>query len=110
MPGIITHIVHFEYKPEVSGTERHLIASKFLALLDTCSLAGKPYILSATGGKNNSPEGASRGLEHSFVLTFATLEDRDYYLDKDPAHQIFKAEVGPKLAGACVMDFEAGVF
>lgn len=64
MPGnIITHIVHFQYKPEVSNTERYLVASKFLALLDTCSLAGKTYILSATGGKNNSPEGQHKGLE-----------------------------------------------
>ena len=48
--------------------------------------------------------------QHSFVLTFQSLADRDYYLDTDPAHQAFKAEVGTKLAGACVMDFEAGVF
>ncbi|KAK4703459.1 hypothetical protein P7C70_g2760, partial [Phenoliferia sp. Uapishka_3] len=99
-----------QYKSEVTNTERHLIASKFLALLDTCALNEKPYILSATGGKNNSPEGQTRGLEHSFVLTFASLADRDYYLDVDPAHQAFKADIGSKIASAVVMDFEAGVF
>ena len=67
MPGIIYHIVHFEYKQNILNSDRQLIASKFLALLDTCSLHGKRYILSATGGVNNSPEGQNKGLDVRWI-------------------------------------------
>lgn len=29
-----------------------------------------------------------RGYTHSFVLEFASLEDRDYYIREDPAHVV----------------------
>ena len=74
----ITHIVHFGYSPDISNTEKHLIASKFLLLQDTCLLpttgpatdrAGKPYIQAISGGKNNSPEPHNQGLEVSKLQT-----------------------------------------
>ena len=69
----ITHVVHFGYSAGVSNTEKHLIASKLLLLQDTCLLpaapgsarARQPYILSISGGTNNSPEQHANGLEVS---------------------------------------------
>ncbi|SCZ89237.1 BZ3500_MvSof-1268-A1-R1_Chr1-1g01049 [Microbotryum saponariae] len=140
--GLITHIVSFTYAPTVSSSEKHLIASSFLALKERCvlprnfyadtqaesdeaktvgvegeTLDGGRYIVECSGGCNNSPEGFSRGFEHTFILTFRNKQERDYYLDRDPAHQAFKEMLGGKLAddgkgliGVWVFDFEAGVF
>ncbi|KDE09510.1 hypothetical protein MVLG_00409 [Microbotryum lychnidis-dioicae p1A1 Lamole] len=140
--GLITHIVSFTYAPTVSSSEKHLIASSFLALKERCALPkdfyantqaeaesdearvegetldGGRYIVECSGGCNNSPEGFSRGFEHTFILTFRNKQERDYYLDRDPAHQAFKEMLGGKLAddgkskliGVWVFDFEAGVF
>lgn len=60
---MITHIVHFAYKPEIASNERQLLASRFLLLLESCQRDGQPYILSLTGGKQNSKEGVDKGLE-----------------------------------------------
>ncbi|GAA5859002.1 hypothetical protein JCM8547_003963 [Rhodosporidiobolus lusitaniae] len=119
MPNIITHIVSLCYKPSTSSAEKHLVGSRFLALQDQCLLpsswtaaedqAGKPY-LSVTGGRNNSPEGANKGFEHAWVVTFDSIEARDYYLDTDPVHQDFKAFVKDFVEDVFVVDFEAGVF
>lgn len=70
---MITHIVHFAYKPEVDLSTRHLLASRFLLLLESCKRDGKPYILSLTGGKQNSTEGVDKGLE---VCAFPHLSAR----------------------------------
>ncbi|GAA5969471.1 hypothetical protein JCM11641_008125 [Rhodosporidiobolus odoratus] len=107
--GLITHIVIFKLHPTVSDAERHLLASRFLALQDRCELDGKKY-LTVTGGKNNSKEGFEKGLEQAFVVTFETEKARDYYVDTDPAHNEFKELVKDKVADLLVVDFEQGVF
>ncbi|GAA5963406.1 hypothetical protein JCM3765_003059 [Sporobolomyces pararoseus] len=109
--GIITHIVSFKYKESTSSAERHLIASSFLALQERCldSTTGNPY-LAVTGGKNNSHEGLSNGYDHTFVVTFENEKARDYYVDKDEAHQKFKELAGVHVEKVFVFDFEAGVF
>ena len=50
------------------------------------------------------------GLTHGFVVYFESVEDRDYYVKKDPAHQEFVKSLGDIMAGARVLDFEPGVF
>jgi hypothetical protein len=44
------------------------------------------------------------------VSTFNSAEDRDYYVEKDPAHQAFIAKVKDLVEKAVVIDFENGVF
>jgi len=111
MPSI-QHLVQFAYKPEVTASHRQEVASAFLALKDECKHpdTAEPYILSLVGGKDNSPEGLADGLEHAFIVTFASAADRDYYTFKDPAHQKFKDLVVPRLAKGVVIDFEEGEF
>ncbi|KAG8350444.1 hypothetical protein FVEN_g13063 [Fusarium venenatum] len=50
------------------------------------------------------------GLTHGFVAIFNSTEDRDYYVEKDPAHQAFVAKVGSLLDKATVVDFTDGVY
>lgn len=50
------------------------------------------------------------GMTHGFVLHFSSLEDRDYYVEKDPAHAAFKKAVAEVLEKPLVLDFTDGVF
>ena len=43
------------------------------------------------------------GITHAFVIEFATVEDRDYYVAKDPAHQEFVRSLDGLLEKAQVM-------
>lgn len=100
-----------------------------LGLKDTCvhPTSAKPYILSFTGGKDNSPEGAQvgicslleilrdltasqNGITHAFSVEFESTEDRDYYVKSDPAHQAFIAFAGTVVEKAIVVDYTPGAF
>jgi len=50
------------------------------------------------------------GFTHGFVVEFATEEDRDYYVWKDPAHQAFVKKNTPKIDDVRVIDYENGVY
>lgn len=43
-------------------------------------------------------------------MEFASQEDRDYYVFKDPVHDAFKALAGKILEKGQVIDFTNGVF
>ncbi|GAA5836997.1 hypothetical protein JCM3766R1_006500 [Sporobolomyces carnicolor] len=108
--GIVTHIVSFRYKDAATDAERHLVASSFLALQSRCvGDDGQPY-LAVTGGRDNSTEHLSNGYHHSFVVTFENKEARDFYVERDAAHQQFKELAGRSVEQVFVFDFEAGVF
>jgi len=42
------------------------------------------------------------------VVEFESAEDRDYYVDKDPAHQDFAKFAGEIINGVKVVDYEPG--
>jgi hypothetical protein len=83
-----------------------------LALEDRCVKPDtkEPYIQSVTGGRDNSPEGMQQGITHIFIVAFASVDDRNYYLEQDEAHQALMAKHGQSLAKAQVIDFTPGVF
>lgn len=102
-----------------------------LALKDTCvhPTSAKPYIVSFSGGRDHSPEGAQvgvhpsedisilqhltalqNGITHAFSVEFESTEDRDYYVKSDPVHQSFVAFVGALLEKAIVVDYTPGEF
>jgi len=121
------------FKSTAPPAVQQTLASSFEALAQQClhPKTGKTYITSLKCGRQNSPEGMTKGLELIFVLEFEVsllplpsisrrfpsfncvatrslgenwwslviwidsadwqnLEDRDYYLDHDPAHVDFK--------------------
>ncbi|KAI5303960.1 hypothetical protein KEM56_007012 [Ascosphaera pollenicola] len=112
----ITHIVMFRFKSDLSAADVHdhgsFTASKLLALKDEClhPKTQTPYILSVTGGKDNSSEGIQHGITHAFVVQFANAEDRDYYCTTDPAHMKFVKNLQGKVEKAQAVDYEAGKF
>lgn len=50
------------------------------------------------------------GFTHGFVSEFESVEDRDYYLNRDPAHLEFVASLKNVVKGVRVLDFEPGKF
>ena len=49
-------------------------------------------------------------MSHAFVVQFSSDEDRDYYVNQDPAHDAFKQAAGTFIEKAVVVDFQNGVF
>ena len=114
-PGLIKHIVLFQYRETTTPTQRQEIEDRFHALKKS-TRGGEEYILSIESGPQNSPEGLHRDLEHGFIVTFRSQGDRNYYLGQplitdpdcyDRAHHEFKQFVGPHLKpnGVLVFDF-----
>jgi hypothetical protein len=120
-PGLLKHIVLFRYKDGVSAQQKRQIRDLFLRLAFQCRRNGRPYILSIETGAQNSGEGVDQELEQGFIVTFRSEGDRNFYVGKgivqkvgnyDPAHDAFKAFVGPFLhspidpTGVVVFDFK----
>ncbi|KIW01280.1 uncharacterized protein PV09_07319 [Verruconis gallopava] len=108
----IVHIVLFGFKPDATPAQVAKACADMLNLANTClhPETKKPYIRSTMGGKNNSKEGLAGDTTHAFVMWFESEADRDYYVEKDPAHQAFKQSLAGIIQSACVVDFETGVF
>ncbi|PQE09137.1 stress responsive A B barrel domain-containing protein [Rutstroemia sp. NJR-2017a WRK4] len=108
----LVHIVLFEFKPNASKEVIDDICKNMLSLAEQCvhPETKKPYILSASGGRDCSPEGHQGGFSHGFVSHFATASDRDYYLNSDEAHLAFVKKIGPVVQNVRVVDYEMGVF
>ncbi|GCB21504.1 probable protein Pop3 [Aspergillus awamori] len=108
----ITHIVMFQFKDGVSPEVIKDVCSRMLALKDNCihPTSQKPYIQAASGGLDNSPEGIQHGITHAFVVHFASAEDRDYYVAKDPAHQAFVKSLNGIIEKVQAIDFTDRVY
>lgn len=120
--AVITHVVAFRYKPEVTQQQRDDVLRRFLDLEHECTREGRPYIVSLVGGDcTQSAEKLTAGFEQVFVLTFRDRDDFAYYLGPpfastfDHAHDAFKKFAIPLLSvdddgatnGALVLDVEA---
>ncbi|GJN71327.1 hypothetical protein PLICBS_005390 [Purpureocillium lilacinum] len=83
-----------------------------LRLKDKClhPTSSRPYIRSSVGGLDSSIEQRQDGITHAFVVEFDSVEDRDYYVQRDPMHKAFVESMLPKLEKAQIIDFSPGVF
>ncbi|EUC32756.1 hypothetical protein COCCADRAFT_37359 [Bipolaris zeicola 26-R-13] len=107
-----THLVLFQFKQGASAFAIKQITSRFFALTKECvhPTSGRPYIVSVAGGRDISTENLQNGISHAFVLQFHSIEDRDYYVNQDPAHKAFKEAASAVVEKATVVDFQNGVF
>ncbi len=116
--GLVRHGVFFRYTDETTPQDKQNIILRYTQLMNLCVRPsdGQPYIVSFDAGFNNSKEGWDQQMEHGFVVTFSSVDDRNYFVgrpfqqDYDPYHDAFKAFVGPYLrtpiaTGLVVMDF-----
>ncbi|KAH7324906.1 hypothetical protein B0I35DRAFT_172005 [Stachybotrys elegans] len=108
----ITHTVLFQFKAGTNAEQISEACSHFLTLKQKCVQpeTQSAYILSLKGGKDMSIEGMQNGITHGFVAEFASAADRDYYVQKDPAHKAFVEGLLPLLEKAIVVDFSDGVW
>ncbi|GHJ84062.1 hypothetical protein NliqN6_0464 [Naganishia liquefaciens] len=108
----VTHIVSFKFNAKASADDQAGLYRALLNLKDACKKDGKPYILSAKGGRQISKEPFHHDMQIGFILEFASSEDLDYYCDHDEAHQAFIKEWAVPERGICdgvvVLDFEEG--
>ncbi|OMP83329.1 hypothetical protein BK809_0004710 [Diplodia seriata] len=107
----ITHIVLFKYKPTITWSDFETHFDAFRALPHKClhPVTNRPYMLSMRMGKNRSWEPFGKGMTHAFVLEFASQDDLDYYLTKDPVHRAFSRAAGPLIDDSVVVDIRDGV-
>ncbi|KEZ45957.1 hypothetical protein SAPIO_CDS1346 [Scedosporium apiospermum] len=110
VPQTVTHIVLFQFKSSVDNATIKKVYNRMLSLKHEClhPVRSKPYIRSVKGGIDNSPEGLQNGITHAFVVEFASVWDRDYYIRDDPAHKAFVEWVGSAVENAIVVDFSLG--
>ncbi|CEH13237.1 Stress responsive alpha-beta barrel [Ceraceosorus bombacis] len=103
----ITHIVSFRYAETVDQATRQSVFQRFLDLRSLCKLQdGSAYIADVIAGNANiSPEGAGKGFDHTFIVTFNNADHVKHYLETDAAHLDFAAFVKPLLVDAFIYDF-----
>lgn len=106
----VAHIVSFKLKrspgqADLTEAKQEIIAA-FLGLKTACLKDGAPFVLDLCGGEDVSIEGQSKGFDVSFIVTFATLTDRDYYLNECPTHKAFTNKVKGQIEDLYVFDFE----
>ena len=108
----VTHTVLFQFKAGTTAEQIKDACSHFLTLKQKCvhPETQSAYILSLKGGKDISIEGLQNGITHGFVAEFASTADRDYYVQKDPAHRAYVEGLLPILEKGIVVDFLDGVW
>jgi hypothetical protein len=95
---------------------RHVVLMKPIENLDPALIAAAreglaalaseiPGIHALAFGRNNSPEGISRGYELGFTVDFVDAAARDAYLPH-PAHEAYIPAVQAIAAEVLVFDFE----
>lgn len=98
----LRHVVLFSFNETATSTRLRAIEQAFAALpAEIAEIKGFEW------GTDVSVEHLADGYTHCFVVTFASLPDRDTYL-VHPAHQAFVASLQPHLAKALVIDYWAG--
>ncbi|KAJ4132846.1 hypothetical protein NW754_015660 [Fusarium falciforme] len=108
----VTHTVLFQFKADAKPDDIKAACARFLELKGNCihPTTNTVYITSLKGGQDNSPEGLQNGITHGFVAEFSSVEDRDYYVKTDPAHQAFVKSLDGLIEKAIVVDFNDGVY
>jgi hypothetical protein len=94
----LTHIV---LVPRNSGRKISAEALIRLAIRDFMDTI--PGVLAVVEGDSSSPEGLEDGHDYGFVVTFATAETRDAYLD-DPRHRPVAKAIGAAAERIVVFD------
>ena len=96
---VLRHIVNLKYKEEATETQIDEAVKAFEDLKKEI-----PEIERIEWGVNDSKEGASKGLTHTFTLTFNDDHGREIYLFHE-AHIALVNKIGPIIGDVLVMDY-----
>lgn len=99
--GQVRHVVLFKFKDDATPEQVKAVEDAFRALPDKIS-----EIQGFEWGTDVSVEGLAAGFTHCFLVTFASVEDRDTYLPH-PDHKAFGEVLRPVLDKVLVIDYEA---
>lgn len=104
----VKHIVSFRFRETVPQARIDEVDRRFLALKDAIPSIREldvRYRQRAPLGATTAEPARSERYSHTYVLTFDTAADRDAYVSDTPAHEAFKAFVGPLLEEVLVVDY-----
>ena len=96
---VLRHIVNLKYKDDATPAQVQEAVQAFLDLEDKI-----PAIEHIEWGVNDSKEGASKGMTHTFTLTFNDAHGREVYLFHE-AHIALVNKIGPIIGDVLVMDY-----
>lgn len=96
---VLRHIVNLKYKEGATPAQVKEAVQAFLDLEDKI-----PAIEHIEWGVNDSKEGASKGMTHTFTLTFKDDHGREVYLFHE-AHIALVNKIGPIIGDVLVMDY-----
>jgi hypothetical protein len=94
----ISHIVLVSWKSGSQSAVEDLVRPAIRGFVDTI-----PDVQSVVEGHSSSPEGLEDGFDYGFVVTFATAQARDAYLD-DPVHRPVAEAIGAAAKRIVVFD------
>jgi hypothetical protein len=94
----ISHIVLVSWKSGSQGAAEDLVRPAIRGFVDTI-----PDVQSVVEGHSSSPEGLEDGFDYGLVVTFATAQARDAYLD-DPVHRPVAEAIGAAAQRIVVFD------
>lgn len=108
IPVLPSRAYHTSHTPHSQSFQ---CLSRLIDLKDQCihHTTQNPYILSLECGINNSPEPFANNFKYAYVMVFASVEDREYYLQDDPASQAYYNDVAAAIERPQTLDFEPGV-
>ena len=96
---VLRHIVNLKYKEDATEAQIDEAVKAFENLKNEI-----PEITHFEWGVNDSKEGASKGLTHTFNLTFNDDHGREIYLFHE-SHIALVNKIGPIIADVLVMDY-----
>ena len=96
---VLRHIVNLKYKEEATEAQIDEAVKAFENLKNEI-----PEIEHLEWGVNDSKEGVSKGLTHTFTLTFKDDHAREIYLFHE-AHITLVTKIGPIIDDVLVMDY-----
>jgi len=96
---VIKHIVHLKYKEDATKAQVDEAVKTFVDLKNKI-----PSVAAFEWGLNDSTEGHTKGLTHTFVITFNDEQARETYLFHE-AHISLLNKFGPFFADAVVIDY-----
>ncbi len=105
--SVLRHVVVFRFKPEATAESVAAIERAFAALPESVlDDRGERVIVDFEWGTNNSPENLADGFTHCFLVSFASEDARQLYLDH-PVHKEFVELLLPQLDKPFVVDYWA---